>query len=695
MAILSKIRDRSLFLILIIGMALFAFVASPSKIASFFKSDKVNFVGSINGEDITREEFASKVKTYKGQRSSINDTQASKIVWNNLISEKIYSSQLKEAGIVVGEKDIWEFLINDNSIKNNQQFQNEAGLFDEELLKSYIADLQEDDTEDGKSRWANWLAYENSIQQNLERTSYLNLVKSGMGISLEEGKNNYELNNQIVSGKYVFIPFHTVPDSTLTVSDSDIQNYLNAHKNDFQVKASRSIKYVKFDLIASTQDKEVIKSELLGLIEDKEGVGFKNTDDYTSFLADHSDVPYKEEYLPKNKLSNAIADTLFNSKAGFIYGPYEENGYLKLTKVVDIKEIPQVKASHILIAYKGATRANLEIKRTKDQAEIEAKKILAKVSKRGVDFAAEAKVSSDGPSSTKGGDLGWFKEGRMTPKFNDWVFSHKKGDMGLVETEFGFHIIKNMDSKSDKGIKLATISKMILASEETENRVFVEAETFAANVSKGADFEELAKEKAYDIKNAQKLKRRDTSIPGLKGYNSSIIYWTFDENIEIGNSKRFDIDKAYVVALLTEKEEKGLQSIKSATTIVRPKIINEKKAALLTQKLQEGSLEDIADRESLRVQKTGDISFNNPSVAAIGREKAVLGALIGMKEGSIIRGIKGSNGVYALELIKRTPAVEIDSYEPYRLQIEKSLRKDDNTIFNALKEASEIEDYRN
>ena len=128
MAVLSKIRDRSLFLILIIGMALFAFVASPKDIMNFFKSDKTNYVGNINGEEISREEFATQIKAFKDQRSNMNDSQASKAVWDNLLSEKIYSSQLNKAGIVVGEKDIWDAMIALPEIQNSPIFKNEANL---------------------------------------------------------------------------------------------------------------------------------------------------------------------------------------------------------------------------------------------------------------------------------------------------------------------------------------------------------------------------------------------------------------------------------------------------------------------------------------------------------------------------------------------------------------------------------------
>jgi len=271
----------------------------------------------------------------------------------------------------------------------------------------------------------------------------------------------------------------------------------------------------------------------------------------------------------------------------------------------------------------------------------------------------------------------------------------KDDEIGLVETEFGFHIIKNMDLKSEKGLKLATVSKIILPSEKTENAIFVEAETFAANIAKGQDFTELAKENKYTIKNAQKLKRKDVTVPGLIGNNPSLVYWSFDENNKVGDSKRFDIDKAYVVAQLLQKEEEGLQSVKNATALVRPKVINNKKAEIFIKKLKEGSLDEIAEREEIRVQKTGEASFNNPSSSAIGREKAVLGALLAIKEGEIVRGIRGSNGVYAIQHKKKSSPKDLESYEPYRKQLVKTLKKDNNTIFNALKEASEIEDYRN
>ncbi len=696
MAVLSKIRDRSLFLILIIGMALFAFVASPKDIVGFFKSDKTNSVGSVNGEDISREEFTTQIKAYQAGRANLNDSQAANAVWDNLMSEKIYTSQLEKAGIVVGEKDIWEALINDPSIKQSPQFLNEAGLFDEESLKSYIADLQDDDSVDGKTRWMSWLGFERSLKQNLERDSYLNLVKAGLGVSNQEGKQQYFLNNTTVNGKYIFLAFNKIPDSTIKVSDSDIQKYINTHKNDYQVKASRNLQYVKFDLAASDTDKTAIKKSLEELIEDNNSiVGLKNTDDPTTFVSETSDMPFNDNFIPKNGLNSAIADTLFSLKIGDIYGPYEDAGYYKISKIIDEDQESTVNASHILVAYKGALRAKTEVSRTKEEAKARADKLLRKVKRTSTDFAEEAKVSSDGPSATKGGDLGWFKKGQMVPAFNDWVFSHKKNQIGVVETDFGFHVIKLDDTKSEKRIKLATVAKTITPSEETENKIFVDAESFAAAIAKGQNFTELAKENNYQIKNAQKLGKKDDAVPGLIGNNRNMVLWAFDTETNVSDVKRFDIDKAYTVAQLTRREAKGLQTVKSAISIVRPLVIKEKKAVILSEKLQDGTLDEIAERENERVQNTGDISFENPVRNNLGKDKTVVGTLLGMKETSISRGVVGTNGVYALELIKKKMPVELETYEPYRIRLEKKLQKNNTTIFNALKKASNVEDYRN
>ncbi|NQV77429.1 MAG: SurA N-terminal domain-containing protein, partial [Lutibacter sp.] len=264
MAILSKIRDRSMFLILIVGLALFAFVLDPSSIQNFFSSSKVNLIGQINGEDIDRDEFAQQVEAYKTQSGGkATQMQAVNAVWNSMVSEKIFKSQLEKAGIVVGEKDIWDAMVALPEIQNSQLFKNEINLFDEEKLKEYIANMK-DEAETGNTQaWSNWLATEKSIKDNLERQAYSLLVSVGLGASLKEGERDYMFNNTKMDAKFVFVPYTSIPDSLGLVSKDEIQEYLKENSKRFKPEATRSLKYVKFDILPS----EVDNAELKNIVE--------------------------------------------------------------------------------------------------------------------------------------------------------------------------------------------------------------------------------------------------------------------------------------------------------------------------------------------------------------------------------------------------------------------------------------------
>ncbi|WP_457611567.1 SurA N-terminal domain-containing protein, partial [Lutibacter sp.] len=152
-----------MFLILIVGLALFAFVLDPKSIQSFFSSSKVNSIGEINGENIDREEFARQVEVYRSQsRGRATQMQAVNAVWNSMLSDKIFESELEKAGIVVGEKDIWDAMIALPEIQNSPLFKNDINLFDQEKLKEYIANMK-DEAEAGNTKaWSNWLATEKS-----------------------------------------------------------------------------------------------------------------------------------------------------------------------------------------------------------------------------------------------------------------------------------------------------------------------------------------------------------------------------------------------------------------------------------------------------------------------------------------------------------------------------------------------------
>ena len=237
MAILGKIRERSLFLIIIIALALFSFVLSGIFDGNLF-SKNLSEIGEVNGEPINREEFAQQVDFYRSNSNGrTTNTQNVNNAWNTVVREKIYESQLKKSGIVVGEIDIWNTMVEQIKLQNSPQFNNEAGLFDEEKLKEYIAEMQENSQDgQGKVAWLGWLNYEKRIKTSLEQNTYNSLVRAGLGSTLLEGKSNYYFQNTNVDLQYVYVPFQSISDSLVSISDEEVKNYVKARPKEYTVK---------------------------------------------------------------------------------------------------------------------------------------------------------------------------------------------------------------------------------------------------------------------------------------------------------------------------------------------------------------------------------------------------------------------------------------------------------------------------
>jgi peptidylprolyl isomerase/peptidyl-prolyl cis-trans isomerase D len=697
MAILSSIRSKSWLLIVFVGLALFMFVANPDDLINFFSSKKSNSVGEINGEYITREYFTERVKQFTAANGNTNDSQASMQVWESIVGEKILDEQLKKAGIVVGEKEIWKTIIESPGIKDNPQFLNEAGLFDEESLKTFIAEMKDDKTEQGKAKWVSWLDYERQVKQNLERNAYFSAISAGLGIPLETAKREYINTSTRVTGKFVILPYTAITDSLVKINDDEIEDYINAHKNLFKTNATRNLRYVVFNVVPSDDDRKATKEEITKLVNNYDEYnassktndtvrGFKNTQDYVAFVADNSDLPLDNNFIFKTTQPQ-VTDSLFNLPVGTVIGPYEDNAYFKISKLVESKQVPSAKASHILISY---NEVNPNAALTKDEAKAKTDALFAKI-KAGADFAVEAQTNSEDPgSATRGGDLDWFKEGMMVPEFNDWTFSHNVGEVGVVETQYGYHIIKKTDTKSESGIKVATVAKAIEPSDATSNKAFEKAESFNSAVSKNPkDFEKLAKENKLEVRKADNVGRNSQNIAGLQGTNTQIVYWAFDAQTNNGDVERFDLDNFYVIAQLTDKQKEGTMSVKTASDIVKPILIKKKKAEMLSKKLESGTLDVIAQKEKTTVQDISDASLTNPAPSLQG-DKAALGAMLSIKEGTLLRNVVGNNGVYAVQLNTRIIPAVLNSYEPLRLQLEKNMPKDGNVIYGALRDASNI-----
>ena len=712
MAVLNKIRQRSLFLILIIALALFSFVlADLFKNSDALTSKSQNIVATINGKDITREDFVQKVEVaQRNAGPSATNTQIANRIWDQEVRKAIMESQYEELGISV-EQDKMRDLIK-ASLATNPQFLNEAGLFDENKLNEFIANLKEIAPQPGffngqPITYSDWTNYEQNIASGALQQNYYNLVKAGLTGTLAEGELEHKLDGNKVDVKYIQVPYTSIPDSIITVSKSDISAYIKSHKKQFEVEASRDIRYVEFKEEATLEDEEAIKAELEmylnGRLVDETGrkdtiVAFsqvENHADYINLIAS-SNQKFEDRFVFKNNLPTEFADSIYNLNVGEVYGPYKHDGSFKLTKLIAEKNIPDsAKVRHILIPFLGARSATPEVTQTEVEAEATADSLLTVLKKDRSKFPEFVKeFSSDQGSVENEGRYDWHPYNTMVPEFNDFEFEGNVGDLGVVKTVFGFHIIEIEGQKDKKrAVKVGTISRKIEPSEATINEVFRNASKFEVDVDK-KDFQEVATEAGYTVRPINGIKILDENITGI-GSQRQIVRWTFKDEAEVGDISRFTIPSGYAIVQLVAKHDKGLMAVEDASATVLPEIRKEKKAQMIKDRILATTLEDVAAAENTSVRSASAITMKSPTLSGAGREPLVVGAAFGLAEGETSGLIVGDRGVYMIQVTKVTPAVELDNYQAAANRVEQRKTSAVTTkVYNALKATADIEDNR-
>ncbi len=713
MATLNKIRSKSGALIAIIGFALFAFVLGDLfKSGSSILKGKQNVVGIIDGNEISYQDFNPEVQqtleAYKRQGLT-SVTQVSNIVWGNVERRVLIDEEVDKLGINIGEDELWNLIITDQSIKNAPAFKNEVGMFDQNKVKEYLSYLRENASSNAQAAklWFDWINFEKSLKERGIVTSYYELISSGLSATDYDGKYEYKFANDQVNAKYVYLPYSSIKKEDVKVSDDEISTYVSNHADEFKADASRDIQYVYFKITPSLSDQAKVKEELLNLLKDEVTYdratstydtipGFVNTKNDSLFVNSKSDVNFDPMYYHKGILPVDIEEFAFSAKIGDIYGPYTDGGNYKVSKLVSTKVMADsVKASHILISFKGAQNADANIVRTDADAKALADSLAKVLRKKSSKFAKLAEKFSNGPSASKGGDLGWFTYGRMVPEFNTFAFNNKKGKIGVVKTIFGYHVVKIEDQKNvSKAVKLATIVRAIVPSDATDNEAYAKCSSFVNANKSLASFQADAKAKGLEARNVEGLKIMEFNIPGV-GDQRTIVKWAFNPDTNVGSTKLFTVDDGYLAVLLYNANEEGLTPVDVARAKVEPILMNEKKATILKSKIKGSTLEDIAKNADKTVATVNSIHFSNPIIPGAGREPKVVGVMFGSETGVVSKPIEGETGVFVVETISKKEAPELPNYSTYSNRINSQFKSRVNyQVFEALKNSVEIVDQR-
>ena len=648
MAVLAKIRQRSALMMLVIAFALFAFIAGDFfNKGNFGKSSKD--VGSVDGKDISFEEFRVKVSNVEKSQQGMTSTAASNRVWEQEVSIALLTSEFDKLGLRVGEKHIMEVLKADQNIGKNPTFLNEAGVFDPAKFKEYFK-ANPEQAQYLKDR-------EKDAELNAKYQIYNTLVKAAIYTTETEGKLKYEMEANKVNFAYVAGLYSTIKDSQVKVTDDEIVAFMKKNEKKYKADESREIEYVLIEDKASPEDEADVKAKISGLIsgsvvynqttgKNDTLPGFKSATNNIEFVNSNSDVPYDSTYVAKKDLPATDAEQLYNLTPGAIYGPYKFGNYLCLSKSLGRKVGVNAKASHILISYEGTQVPNKKEKRTKEEAKAKAESILAQVNASPDSFLMLAFTASDDSSSQQGGDLGFFGPNQMVKPFNDFVFGNPIGKVGLVETPFGFHIIKITDKQD--GVRLATVAQKVEASEATSDKVFTQATKFEIDAI-DKDFTKTAAAMKLTIAPAVTVKVMDEAFGSL-GNQRNIVKWAYEDGTDLGAVKRFEVaNLGHVIARVKKINTEGLMAIDLVKGNIEPILKNQKKAALIKAKMTGTSLEAIAKATGSAVQQATDVTMENPVLAGgVGQEPKVVGNAFALAANKLSAPIEGNTGVYVV-----------------------------------------------
>ncbi len=700
MSVIQSIRNKYIgFVVGAIVVALIGFLvmdAMQSNVSSVFGNDR-SLLAEVNGKRIdyrSYEELRGKYEQNMKSRSkdgNITEEQKTQIqtqVWDDMVKESLMTDEMEKLGIDLTENELRDMLTDpifaDQMIQQNFRDPN-TGVFDPSRVQQYINNLGQDKTGEQRKEWAD---FQDALIKNRKMTKYTDLITKGIYIPKFMMDMNAKLKSATSSISYVNIPYTTISDSTIKVSDEEITNYMKNHMEMFKSpEASASVNYVVFDIIPSRDDSAQSLGALMNLREE-----FTTSANSEELVAKNSEETFKDFYYSEKNLEMPNPTEVINSAVGSVTGPVFMNGSYKMVKVMDKKSMPDsVKASHILIA--------INDKRNEESAK-SLSDSLENLIKSGTPLEALAtSMSDDKGSAAKGGDLGYFAQGMMVPEFNDACFNGNKGDLKVVKSDFGYHIIRITDQKDFKpAVKVAMISKSLVAGKATMDAAFAKANEFISKAKDAKTFTETAKAMNKDKRIAEYITKTQARIQGL-GNARELSRWAFES--KIGNvSPIFNMDDKCIVATLSARSEKGsLPPI----DIVRPQmegmLKREKKGKMLIDKFKgKSSLEEIASLSQMMVKNADTVLYLGGGNQEIGYEPKIIGSAFNKAlVNKLSPGIAGESGVFFIKVknLVETPAAPNPMVEMERMQIlQQTKGQVDQMIPMVLKKKAIINDNR-
>lgn len=686
MAMISTLRKQGWLVLAVVGIGIVGFLIPYDAVMAMFggASDKV---GVINGETVKQDQWRSMLQE-QSELFSYDNSQAHGLendVWSNLIETSLLQPEYQSLGLMVTDEELDEILFGKylSSYVKSTFYQGQDSLpFKEQMRESF----KKMETE----KPILFTGYRRLIIEKRLKEKYDALVGAGAYVNSLDAKSLFHASSDKASIVYVVKPYAQIMESEISFSTGDIETYYNEHKNDrdFKQERSRTIAYVRIPLTTSASDSSATLESLQTLAASFKAS--KNAKEDSLFAALNSGNPAnaKVKYVA-GRFPEPFNSQLASDSVGRVMGPFVSEGVARVIKLTSRgTEIDSVQARHILFKEKGA-----EGKSKADS--------LKKIIQSKKNFAEMAtKLSTDQGSAVKGGDLGMFARGAMVPEFDAACFNGKVGDLQIVESQFGTHLIELTKKGAPKAVTyFAQVERPISPSAATKKETYQKAVDFIQSHGDSASFRAGAVESFGGLTYSPNVRPEATAVSGIQNA-AEIIGWTYNTETEEGSiSQPISVEDGIVVVCLMEVKEKGVPSLRNVYDRVKQEVIKSKKAEKFMAMMTGSSMEEIAGKVSAQVMTFETLSMamrNIPSSGVQETESAVIGAAFGLPTGNISAPIKGKGGVYVIQRAAEvTRAESPDNYVSFRKDKMRSLKASASaTLFNSLREAAEIEDYR-
>jgi peptidyl-prolyl cis-trans isomerase D len=668
MATLQKIRDKGTLLVIVIGVALLAFVLGDlltSGTTLFGRAQDKAFV--VNGEVISTKEYADKItefeefqKMVSGQ-SSLDENTSSQIreaVYQQMVRQRLLNNQTKKLGLNVTKEEINDLVHGESISPVLQQLpffvDPQTGVFNRNALIEFINTINMPNPGPQEQAMVNqykslWLFIEDMISTQRLEEKYISLLSNSVITNDLEAKSAFEMSQKNADIEYAMQSYFTMPDSAVTVTDKEIKAFYDKHKQSFRMEAPLvKLSYFTKEVLPSSEDFAEVEAASRTAFNE-----LAATTNPATVVADYSQVPYRDAFVSELALTPDQVEFARSAAISEMYGPKREGNSFQIIKLIDKTVAPD--SVHLrMMSIPDASMVG------RDSVVTHFVDSIYGQLQGGASFADVA--NSLNPSSN-GGDVGWAREIDLVSLGAEMINAAFNAPVGqpVKLTVPGQQLIIQVEERTRpvNKYKLALIDMPVVASEKTSNNIDNELNQFVATPDVGEKFSEQAAEKGYMVLPNITVSANDFTLNQIPG-TRQVITWAANEK-KTGSVKKFDLTNLRVIARVDQLIPSGTTPLSEVSSNIRMQLTNDKKAEKMIADLTALKLTSI-DAYATAMNTVSDtvrfVNFNTQNITGLGYEPVLNAVSAFAPLNSVVGPMKGNMGVLVTKVTNRTEGTE-------------------------------------